>query len=224
MPVTLYGTIVSPPTRATLMLLEILDITVDFKEINLPTREHYKPEYLAKNPLHTVPMIEDDGFTVVDSHAIMTYLVTKYGGANHCNMYPQELKLRTLVDQKLYFDASVLFPRVRNVIYDIALGGSNLGSPHPTQFQLKQIEEAYAFADAFLQKTKYIARDELTVADLSCVTTICSLDTIVPVDYEKYDKLYAWWDGLKKESWYQNKNVPGATLFSDFMNSLLRRR
>ncbi|KAL0860938.1 hypothetical protein ABMA27_009470 [Loxostege sticticalis] len=215
MGITLYGSNVSPPTRATMMLLDILGLSFDYREVNLLTREHYRPDYLSKNPLHTIPMIEDDDFRLVDSHVIMTYLVSKYG-EEKTHLYPKELRAKSLVDEKLYFDASILFPRLRNVIYGIALGKSSV-----TELQLKDIEESYGFVNTYLEKTRYIAGDTLTVADLSCVATLSSLHAVVEIS-DKYVKLHQWWERLKGESWYQ-VNVPGATTFGVFMNSLLRR-
>ncbi|CAH0401615.1 unnamed protein product [Chilo suppressalis] len=113
----LYGSNESPPIRATLMLIEILGIQVQFKEVYLPTRDHYKQEYLEKKPLHTIPMLEDDDYRIVDRHAILPYLWKSKG---------------------------------------------------LTELHVKSIEEAYDIAEKYLEQTKYIATDSLTVADLSC--------------------------------------------------------
>lgn len=78
MTLTLYFTDLSPPVRATLLTIKALGLDVNFKEINLLAGEHLQPEFLKKNPLHTVPTLEDDGFVVVDSHAINAYLVSTH--------------------------------------------------------------------------------------------------------------------------------------------------
>lgn len=66
---------------------------------------------MKKNPQHTVPVLEeDDGFVVSDSHAIMAYLVTKYGKGD--SLYPAtDVKRRAIIDQRLHFDSSTLFTR-----------------------------------------------------------------------------------------------------------------
>lgn len=75
MVLTLYMNISSPAVRATLMTIKALNLNVVLKEINLMKGEHYQPEFLKKNPLHTVPTLEDGEFVIVDSHAINSYLV-----------------------------------------------------------------------------------------------------------------------------------------------------
>lgn len=63
-------------------------------------------EFIKINPQHTIPTIVDDGKSVWDSAAIMTYLVGKY--ASDDSLYPKDLYLRAVVDQRLYFNCTVL--------------------------------------------------------------------------------------------------------------------
>lgn len=216
MPLVLHASSVSPPSRAVMMLIEILGIDVQFKEVSLPQRDHYKEEYIKKNPVHTIPMLDDDGFVVIDSHAIMTYLVSKFKPGS--NLYPEDLKSRSQVDQKLYFDTGVLFPRLRNFIYRLVYENNSFSS-----IPLSGITDAYGFLEAFLQSSPYVAGDTLSLADLSCVSTISSLNSIVPVS-SKYEKVNEWWGKLKAEFWYQSKNEPGLSQFDLFMSSLKMRK
>lgn len=216
MPITIYKTAASPPARATLMVVEILGLKVRTKEVNLPTREHYSKEYLEKNPLHTVPLLEDGDLILSDSHAIITYLVSKYVSQAHEKLYPNDLKTRALIDQKLYFDATILFPRLKTVIYYVV--GGNIG---PTQEQISDITEAYDVLEKYLEKSTFLVGDDITLADVSCVSTVSSLDCILPVT-KNYVKINDWWNRLKTEKWYHKENVPGLQLFSGFIRQFLR--
>jgi glutathione S-transferase len=42
--------------------------------------EHKTPKFMAMNPLGEVPILDDDGFILRDSQAILVYLASKYGG------------------------------------------------------------------------------------------------------------------------------------------------
>lgn len=200
-----------------MMLIEILGLDVQFKEVSLPKRQHYEEEYLNKNPLHTIPMLEDGDFIIVDSHPIMTYLVSKYD--TESSLYPKNLKARCLVDQRLYFDATILFPRLRNVVYSLKY--SNERTTSVTDLQQRDIEEAYGVLEKYLQGSSFVAGDKLSVADLSCVASVSSLHAIVPVGL-KYVNINEWWNKLKGEVWYEAKNVPGAKIFEMFMTGMLR--
>ena len=66
------------------------------------------------NPEHTVPtFVDDDGFVIWDSQAICGYLVDKY--AKDDKLYPKELKLRAKCNQRLIFNATNLFERLRDI-------------------------------------------------------------------------------------------------------------
>ena len=61
------------------------------------------------NPQHTVPtLVEDDGFVLWESHAIMPYLVDKYGKEDD-PLYPKDLRKRATINQRLHFNNGVLF-------------------------------------------------------------------------------------------------------------------
>lgn len=48
------------------------------------------------------------------SHAIMTYLVGKYSKSDA--LYPKDLNKRAMVDQRLYFNSSVLSVRTKDAV------------------------------------------------------------------------------------------------------------
>lgn len=70
---------------------------------------------LQINPQGTIPtLVEEDGFTVWESHAINAYLVNKYGKDD--SLYPKDYRIRAVVDQRLHFDTGVLFPRMAYIV------------------------------------------------------------------------------------------------------------
>lgn len=59
---------------------------------------------------------------IISSHAIAIYLVEKYAKDNY--LYPKnDLRLRSVINDRLFFDASFLFPRGLGifVIYNLVL-------------------------------------------------------------------------------------------------------
>lgn len=73
--------------------------------------------YLQKNPQHTIPTLEDDGYILWDSHAINIYLVDKY--AKDDSLYPKDLQKRGKVNQRLFFNSSVLSNAMGAVLVSI---------------------------------------------------------------------------------------------------------
>lgn len=59
-----------------------------------------------------MPTIDDNGFILSESRAIAIYLAEKYFPQGHA-LYPNDVKQRALINQRLQFDCGTLYPRVR---------------------------------------------------------------------------------------------------------------
>lgn len=105
---------ISPPSRAVLLTIRNLNLNVEVKNVNLLAGEHLTTEFLKLSPVHQVPVLVDDDFVLCESRAIMTYLVNSKKPES--DLYPKEPRRRALIDQRLYYDATVVFERNGSVI------------------------------------------------------------------------------------------------------------
>ncbi|XP_024381082.1 glutathione S-transferase T1 isoform X3 [Physcomitrium patens] len=74
--------------------IEAHEIGVDLRKL-----ENRTPEFRKINPMGLVPCIDDHGFKLHESHAIMRYLATTHNVADH--WYPKDPQKRALVDAAL---------------------------------------------------------------------------------------------------------------------------
>ncbi|XP_050557506.1 uncharacterized protein LOC118261723 [Spodoptera frugiperda] len=213
MVVKLYTLDMSPPVRACMMACEIFNVPFEKIPVNLMAGEHLTPEYLKKNPLHTVPVMEDGDVTLHDSHAIMAYLADTYGKDE--SWYPKDVKKRALVNQKLFFDTAIIFPRLRNITYNIVMKGKTTIEPE----LMEAIAEAYGFMEAFLSRTKYIAADNVTIADIGILAVMTSLEHILPVEPKKYPKTSTWLQNMKATPYCKKWNEEGANALGAYVKS-----
>lgn len=105
----LFYKAVSPPARAALLAIRNLKLDVELVECDLFTGQNLTPDFLKLNPAHQIPVLVDDDLVLSESRAIMGYLVNSRAPGS--DLYPSDAKKRAIVDQRLYFDATTVFPR-----------------------------------------------------------------------------------------------------------------
>lgn len=104
----LYFAAFSPPSRTALMTIRNLGLEVELKLVDFNKQENKSEEYSKLNPLNQIPvLIDDDGFVLTESRAIATYLVNSR--QPNSSLYPTDPVKRAMVDQRLYYDATVVF-------------------------------------------------------------------------------------------------------------------
>lgn len=77
-PIRLYRFALSGHAHRVQLMLSLLDLPTELIDVDLIAAEQKKPEFLARNPLGQVPVIEDGDFTLADSNAILVYLALTY--------------------------------------------------------------------------------------------------------------------------------------------------
>jgi len=203
----LYVFLRSPASRATILTVKTLGLDVEYVHINTVLGEQFKPEFLSINPQHTVPVLNDNGVIIWDSHAINTYLVSKFGKDD--SLYPKDIAQRALVDQRLHFDGSILFPRFLDLVIPVFLKNA-------TEISAEAIENAHkalGFLELFLKDNAYITGNNITLADFSCGTTTSSILAFLPQG-DKYPKVLAWLKRLEQLPYFEeiNGEVNGSSL------------
>lgn len=109
-----YHAIGSPPSRGCLMLIRKLALNAEVKLVNLAAGEQNDPEFLKLNPMHQVPVLVDGDFVLSESRAILAYLVNSRQPGS--SLYPTDPQARAVVDQRLYYDATVVFESNAQII------------------------------------------------------------------------------------------------------------
>ncbi|XP_017892800.1 glutathione S-transferase 1-like [Ceratina calcarata] len=200
--VVLYAQDISPPCRTVLIVAHQLGLDLEIREVNLKNKEQLSEEFRKVNPQHTIPVMDDNGFILLDSHAIVTYLVDKYG--KNDSLYPKDLQKRALVDQYLHFDSWSLFPAARNAFRPLFLqSGKEI-----SEDKMKVWRESYEHLNSFLEGKNWLVDDSYTLADISCVTTASSSAILVNMD--DFPNVKAWIERCEAElPGYKQHNLPG---------------
>ncbi len=148
------------------------------------------PEFLAKNPAHLTPMLEDKGLpngALWESCAIMQYLSNKHGLEK---FYPTAPAKRAMVDSAMFFLIGTLYPYVARATYPALgfpqyageVGASDLEPGHKTTAQ-KAAEAAIAepldvFHKFFMNGKPFIGGKNPSIADIRLAATLEFLEAI----------------------------------------------
>ncbi|KYN08360.1 PREDICTED: glutathione S-transferase 1-1-like [Cyphomyrmex costatus] len=216
MPIDLYQRTGSPPCRAVLLAAAALEVDLNLKDIDLRSGEHLKPEFLKMNPQHTIPTLNDNGFYLGESRAIMTYLANQYGKKD--SLYPKDPKKRALVDQRLYFDIGTLYKSFSDFYFPIMFSGATA-----TQATYDKMTNALSVFDKFLEGENYAAGKTLTLADLALVVTISNFK-LMDYDLSKFNNILRWYTKIKAEAPKYNE-IEGVNMkaFADFVEPFKKK-
>jgi glutathione S-transferase len=151
------------------------------------------PEFLAKDPAHLTPLLEEDGLprgALWESCAIMQYLCNKHGLDQ---FYPADPGERAMVDSAMFYLIGTLYPLVARATYP------TLGFPqYPGEAATseaddavkakaqKDAEEALAepievYRAFFLEGKRFIGGDSPSIADIRLAAT---LEFLKAIDYD----------------------------------------
>ena len=72
-------TAATPNGRKASIALEELEADYQVVAVDLQAGKQLEPEFLALNPNHKIPVIDDDGLVIWESGAILLHLAEKYG-------------------------------------------------------------------------------------------------------------------------------------------------
>ena len=95
----------TPNGRKVSIALEELAIPYEVQRVDLAAEEQLVPEFLALNPNHKIPVIDDEGLVVWESGAILLHLAEKYGG-----LLPSDPKGRIAAIQYAFFQTGGIGP------------------------------------------------------------------------------------------------------------------
>lgn len=165
----LYILDVSNTSRPVRALIAENDLPVEVVPLDFYAGEHAKPPYTDLNPNALVPTLDDDGFILTESSAIMKYLADKFD----LDVYPKDLKARARVNELMdWFNTGFYRDYGYNVVYpqiyehhkrpdEATQKGTIEWGKAQTQKWLKVLN------DHWLGKgNTYLTGDKLTIADM----------------------------------------------------------
>ena len=195
----LYGADLSSPSNKVRFVANSLGLEYEYIQVKLRDGEHRKPEFLKINPVGKIPVIDDDGFILFESGAIVKYLCVKHNSA----LYPKNLRKQALVDQWSDFAtihiggamSKVLFNRIFFQFAKVAKDERSL------EDGLNFLKRFLPIVDNHLKDNPYMTGKDFSLADIVLLANLDPAE-VADVDLKPYGNIVKWRDALKKKEFY----------------------
>ncbi len=163
------------------------------------------PEYLAMNPNGLVPTIDDGGFILWESHAILRYLARRHGLGT---LWPKDDKAAAGADRWMEWYSTTLWNNLRPVFW-------NLVRVEPGKRDMKAVEEGRSkmadnlkMVENSLASQPFLAGNSLTVGDIPMGVAVHRWFNL-PIERPDLPRLAAYYERLKQRPAYaQHCAVP----------------
>ncbi len=103
-------TAATPNGRKISIALEELGLDYDVEWVHLDKEEQFEASFLAMNPNHKIPVLEDEGQAIWESGAILLYLGEKYDPEGR--ILPKDPKARIEAIQYAFFQTGGIGPNL----------------------------------------------------------------------------------------------------------------
>lgn len=196
---TLYHSPISPNSRRVWITLLEKGLEFSLIEIKLDG-DQFKPDFLAINPFHHIPVLEDDGFNIVESLAILDYLEAKYPTPA---MLPKDAKDLAITRMAQVVAAHELLPGVIP-LYPLMLDLPG-GNPEKIEQAQQKVATVLKFFDNLLDDRPFFGSHNITLAEVVAGSIIPWLPK-GGVSLSDYPKVSAWCNRLMARPAWQATN------------------
>ncbi|WEW56273.1 Glutathione S-transferase hmp2 [Emydomyces testavorans] len=216
----LYGSALSTAR----VLVTILEKELPYEHIliDIAKGDQKDEAYKKLQPFGKVPVLEDDGFFIFESRAICKYLARKYTSGTKLIPDEGDYKAYGLFEQacsveQSYFAAASETLGTELVIKKVSKRRwsrmKGLGPPDEARIAQAEsdLDTVFAVYDNILAKQKYLAGDELTLADLFHLPNASALKAFgYQKTFEKYPNVDKWFESLQeRETWIKATALAG---------------
>lgn len=197
----LYAHPASTTSRPIMMSCADQNIPVQTVMVDLFTGAHLQPDYLRLNPNGLVPLLDDDGFLLTESSAILKYLADKTDSP----CYPKDLKARARVNELMdWFNTGLYREIAYHLTYPQVFPGHARATEEETrsvvEWGLERAQKSLEILDrgwtAFPDGGPYLTGSALTIADYFGVElTGCA--NLIHANWDHYPNIKRWFEAMR---------------------------
>ena len=176
------------------IMLEECGLAYKAIPVDIGAGEQFRPEFLAISPNNKIPAIVDpdgpDGepITLFESGAILLYLAAKTG-----RFLPQDLRGKYRTMEWLMFQMGSVGPMLGQAHHFRLYAPEKL--PYAVDRYSNEARRLYQVIDRRLEKSRFIAGDEYTIADIAIFPWLRNWKN-QGIELADYPRLKPWFEGI----------------------------
>ena len=120
-------------------------------------------EFAEMNPMRRVPVWQEDGLTLWESHAILRHLARGPGAA----LWPKTRNEQAIADQWIEFTTTTLLPPLISVFFETVRLPPNERSPEMLSKHLGALDAALDILDGRISQSPWLAGKHFGIADIA---------------------------------------------------------
>src|SRR6185437_4243175 len=120
-------------------------------------------EYLAKNPTGLVPTLEEDGFILPESDAIVRYIAAKHSAGN---LWPDDPRERAQADRWMVWASTSFIAAMRDAFWELIRVAPEKRDAAKVEASRAKGEKCAATLDAQLATRRFLTGERFTAADI----------------------------------------------------------
>ena len=158
------------------------------------------PEFRSLNPNAKVPCLDDDGFVLWESHAILRYLARRYGGGE---LIPADIRAEAIADQWIDWTVNEAWSDLRPIFWGLVRTPPEDRDLTAIEAHKRLIGRKLAMVDRWLDSRTFVAANTLTIGDipLGClVYRWYALD----MPHRDLPNLRRWYDSLTERPGFRD--------------------
>ena len=121
------------------------------------------PEYLAMNPNGLVPVIDDAGFVLYESNAIVRYLAARYAPGT---LWPDDPRRRADVDRWMEWQSTAYTPAMWAAFWQLIRTPQDKRDAKAVEASRIKTDKLAAILDGHLASRRFLCGEAFTAADI----------------------------------------------------------
>lgn len=184
------------------LLLNILDVPYEKVNVDFVNKEHRTEKYTKLNPFASIPIMEEDGFVLRDSAAMLVYLAKKYDKKNY--WYPDDAASQARVQEWIATAGDIMNAAAARLV-------KILNYPLDLPSLQQKANATFKIMNEHLANRQFVAIDHPTIADIACFP-YTAMAGEGGIDLAPYPNVLKWIDRMKRiPRFVPMPGIPAAT-------------